>query len=496
MILKKFKADLLSLFSGAALVLAFAPFNLYILGIIAPGVLLWNWRDTSPKQAFWQGFLFGLGLFTAGVSWVYVSMHSFGQASSLVAILLTAALIIFLSLFPAMQGWFLSTFFKTDDLKKWLLVFPSSWVIFEWIREWFLTGFPWLLLGYTQTQSVLRGYAPIIGVYGLSFLTALSSALFLALLLLKKPKPRLFLGLAIIVIWGLGALLTLIHWTKPSEKPLRVSLVQGNIEQQLKWQAQQADTILNQYVNLSSKHWDSQLIVWPEAAITLWQNQASDFLNWLDHLAKFHHTSILTGIPIAHEHKAFNGLLLIGDSEGEYLKRHLVPFGEFMPLKSLLLWLRNYVEIPMSDFDRGPQNQIELKLNQYYFSSFICYEIIYPEEVWRAFPQSNFIVVISDDSWFGKSLAPPQHLQMAQMRALETGRPLLMATNNGITAIVNEQGYIVDQAPAFTATVLSGKIYPMTGRTPLIAGVRFIIIPLMFVLLLLAALITRRKKLA
>lgn len=494
MILKKFKADILSLLSGAALVLAFAPFNLYILGIIAPGILLWNWRDITPKQAFWQGFLFGLGLFAAGVSWVYVSIHTFGQASSLVSILITLALILFLSLFPAVQGWFISSFFKEENLSKWLLVFPSSWVLFEWIREWFLTGFPWLLLGYTQTQSVLRGYAAILGVYGLSWLTALTSSLFVALVILRKPKQRILLGLTIIIIWGLGALFSTIHWTKPSQKPLQVSLVQGNIEQQLKWQPQQVDNILNQYVNLTSKHWDSQLIVWPEAAITMWQNQAADFLNWLDHLAKFHHSTIVTGIPITRDHKFFNGLLMIGESEGEYLKRHLVPFGEFMPLKSILIWLRNYVDIPMSDFDRGPKNQIELKLNQFYFSTFICYEIIYPEEVWRSFPQSNFMIVITDDSWFGKSLAPPQHLQMAQMRALETGRPLLMATNNGITAIINEQGDIVDQAPAFTATVLSGKIYPMTGRTPLIAGIRFIIIPLMFILLLIAVFNFRRKR--
>jgi apolipoprotein N-acyltransferase len=479
--------DFFALFAGILLPLAFQPFGLYIFAFIAPAILLLVWRNVSAKRACWRGWLFGLGLFGVGTSWIYVSVHTFGQSPTILAIIITALFIMFLASYFALQGFLLNRFFPHNTISKYLLAFPASWVLLEWVRGWFLTGFPWLFLGYSQMNSQLRGLAPLISVYGVSWAVALTSGFLLVLASEKQRKNKLFWGTLLAMLWICSGILTHHSWTQRQEKPIRVSLIQGNIPQDLKWSPTQALQTIEHYKTLTQTQWNSELIIWPEAAITLWQTQAQQILDQLSATAASHRSTLITGIPITLDNHYYNGLLALGQNQGMYLKKHLVPFGEFMPLKSLLVWLKNYVQIPMSDFSRGTDEQKPIIVNNNVLvAPFICYEIAYPEQVLASFPASQLIVVLTDDSWFGKSFAPAQHMQMTQMRALETGRYLLMSTNDGITVIIGPDGNILKFAPPFQPYVLTGKIYAQSGKTPLmIWGIRPILV-LLFLLLVWA----------
>lgn len=484
---------------GAALTLAFSPFHIWPIAILCPALLLFFWEGKTAKQAFWIGGLFGLGFFSTGVSWVYVSLHDYGQANAVLAGIMTFLMILVLVAYIALSGYLLNRYFNTKkgDITRYILVFPSLWVLAEWCRGWVFTGFPWLFLGYSQTDTPLAGLAPIVSVFGVSWVVA-SSAGLLTLLLLARKKSRenylpLFLAvLFILTLWVAGFVCKKIEWTQPDGAPISVSLVQGNIPQTLKWTPDQVAKTLLVYETLTQPFWGkSQIILWPEAAITLFQTQAAPYLQHLDTLAKKHHSTLITGIPLAEEGENYNGMIALGAGTGSYKKRHLVPFGEFIPLRFLFAWLNDYVQIPMSDFSRGARYQPLIEANHIPIAAFICYEIAYPSEVIDALPAGKLLVAISDDSWFGKSIAPPQHVQIAQMRALETGRYLLMGTNDGVTAIIDAKGQIVQAAPAFEATVLQAEVQPMSGATP---WVRIGIYPVMGMMIILLAFCYWRQK--
>lgn len=466
--LKKPVGDLIALLSGAALALAFAPFEFSYLAIAAPALLLATWLTTTPRRAAWRGFLFGIGLFSVGVSWIYISIHIYGNSPLWLAIIITILFIAFLSSFFAAFGYGLQRFFTPGSAGLILMAYPSGWVLLEWVRGWIMTGFPWLLLGYTQASTPLKGLAPLIGVYGLSFVLVFTSSVIISCFTLRNFRINILALLLVLLFWGSGALLTEHQWTAPAGKPLRVSLIQGNVPQELKWQPSQIDTILADYYRLTQQHWNSQIIVWPEAAVTITNDAAANYLQQLAAQAKQNNTSIIMGIPIAMNERYYNGMITIGNGSGMYLKRHLVPFGEFMPLRSVLNFLSQYILIPMSDFSSGPQQQTAPIANGITIAPFICYEILYQNEVLPAFPAAQLIVVVTDDSWFGKSFAAAQHLQMAQLRALETGRSVLFATNNGITAIIDAYGNLTGVLPERQQAVLSALVQPMNGSTPLV----------------------------
>jgi apolipoprotein N-acyltransferase len=350
-----------------------------------------------------------------------------------------------------------------------LLAFPTLWVLGEWFRAWALTGFPWLFLGYTQMVTPLKGLAPLVSVYGVSWVLVFVSSLLLIFILSKRVSMLLSIFIFAALLWSICSVLTDIQWTKPNGAPIKVSLIQGDIPQEMKWQEEQAFASFNLYKKLTEQHLDSQLIVWPEAAITFTNFQAQDYIKELNSILKPHKITLISGIPFVDQQQRFyNAMIAIGNGQGTYFKRHLVPFGEFMPFRSILVWLKNYLEIPMSDFSRGPKNQTLIIANGIPVGSSICYEIAYPNEVLVNLPQSQLLVTVSDDSWFGDSFAPAQHVQMAQMRALETGRYLLMSTNNAVTAIINAQGKVESFAPPFQEYVLTGLVQPMVGSTPLV----------------------------
>lgn len=481
-------AYLLVFFLGAILPFAFAPFNIYTLSFIAPSILLYQWQKATPKQAFFQGYLFGLSFFGVGVSWVYISIHNYGNASLFVAGLITFAMIAILALFIAVNGYLLTKFYrKQNKLIFCLAAFPATWVIFEWLRSLLLNGFPWLYLGYAQLTTPLRGYAPIFGVYGVSLATTAICGCLVLICTRQKMKYKITSVSLAFFLLALGWGLTGKHWTKPSGEPLNLSLVQANISQSIKWKPGVFEEILQKYQSLTQPHEDNRLIIWPEAALPVFSQQIPQVLSQLNEQAKQQKSTLLVGILLGdlNTKQYYNGIVLLGADQGEYRKRHLVPFGEYTPLASVFSFLIHYWQIPMSNFSEGPAKQSILQVGPIKIAPFICYEIAYPLQVLKYSQDSNLIVNISDDSWFGKSTASAQQAQMARFRALEMGRYTLLSANTGITGIVDPLGNLTKVLPPHQEGVLTGAVTPMTGKTPLMSFNYYPLLAIIIILLLL-----------
>ncbi|MCX7121248.1 MAG: apolipoprotein N-acyltransferase [Gammaproteobacteria bacterium] len=479
----------ISLFIGALLPLAFSPFDIYSMAFIIPAILLFVWKKASPKKAFITGWLFGLGFFGTGTSWIFISIHAFGNASTALAALITFLFVAVLAFYPATLGYVFQRYFsRYSDIKKCLLIYPALWVLWEYCRSEFFTGFPWLLLGCTQLTTPLKGLLPVIGTYGLSLIVTVISG---ALVLLATKQSRFTKIICFVIVFGLigtGWVLENHAWTKPVGLPIKTSLIQGNIPQEVKWNPAYVMQNINIYKNLTFAHFSSELIVWPEGAFPVYAQDAEKFIHQLGQLAKKNNSNIIFGVPIQNGKNDYNGLLLIGDNQGQYLKRHLVPFGEYTPFYSVFGKAMSYFNIPMSAFSEGPRNQPELKINKIQISPFICYEIAFPIRVLSRAENSEFLITLSDDSWFGKSIALAQHLQMAQVRSLETGRYQLLSTNTGITAVISPFGDIIKGAPIDQRVVITEDVQPMTGETPLMVWRYYPVAGLIILMLLLGGL--------
>lgn len=475
-----------ALLAGLLLPLAFAPINFWPMAIISPAVLLWLWQKASPRQAFYLGLTFGFGFFGVGVSWVFVSIHQFGNTDVPLAIFITFLFILALSLFLACQGYLLKRFFKGGNLSFCLLGFPAAWVLCEWVRSFLFSGFPWVYLGYAGLNTPLSGYAPWLSVYGVSFALLLSSGILIALF--QQPKrTKVLLILGLLTLWAEGALLSLYEYTTPLGKQYKVSLVQGNISPSEKFSADNPTQAVKQtYGRLTNDHWNSDLILWPENAIPLPLPYSGDFVETLNQQAKSNNATLVTGIQtVVNDRDYYNSMVAVGQGSGIYHKRRLVPFGEYLPFDTYLRGLINFFDIPMSNFIEGPSNQPLLKMQNILLAPLICYEIAFPELTRSNTKQSNVIVTLSEDGWFGKSLGPHQHLQIAQMRALETGRYVLRATTSGITAIIKPDGKVETMAPVFESTVLKGNFEARQGETPwMIMGLWPLLIGLLLAFLL------------
>lgn len=468
---KGFLYDSLALLAGAVLTLAFAPFKAFPIAILSPALLLTTWLHATPKKAFWRGFLFGFGFFLTGVYWIFISIHTYGETPAWLAAFIMLGMVAILSLYPAFNGYLLNRYFPINNESKILLAFPLLWVFLEWLRGLLFTGFPWLLLGNSQVHSPLKGFAPVFGVFGVSLaVTALSALLVNSYLLHKKHLyKKLGINIALFaLIWLIGGVLTFIPWTKPEGKPIKVSLVQGNIEQQLKWSPEQVQPTLDTYEKLTKQHWDSRIIIWPESAIPLPFINAAEFLFKLDALARQNNTSIILGIPVGipGTRDYLNSVITLGTGRGIYAKHRLVPFGEHVPFRDYLGKLLQFMDIPMSDFVAGKDHPEPIVVDNIKIGTFICYEIAYPEQVLFRDGDTNILLTVSNDGWFGKSIAQAQHLEIAQMRALEMGRPVLFVSNNGITAIIKPDGNIQKSIPPFEENVLTDEVQPMEGKTP------------------------------
>lgn len=462
----------LMLVAGALQTLAYAPFGYWPLGIVSAAAGFFLLKDASRKETLFLGWLFGFGIFGSGASWVYVSIHNFGDAGVALAALLTVLYVSFLSLFPVLQ-FFLYYRFRPSSASLSALLFASSWVATDWFRSWFLTGFPWLYLGHSHIGTPLSGLAPLGGVHLITWVCVLTGAVCCILVRRNKLKQRLPLAIFVATIWIISSLLTSLDWTMiDKEKPISVAIAQGNIPQELKWLPEQRlETILT-YQALSNAYWGSDIILWPETAIPVLMDQAESITTPLASFAKDYNTTLITGIPyrapyLSNRHPVYhNSIISIGNGEGIYHKQKLVPFGEYVPLESFLRGLIGFFDLPMSSFTAGSDKQQALSAGDYKVSPFICYEIVYPEFVAKSARESNLLITISNDAWFGGSVAPHQHLEIAQMRSLETGRYLVRGTNSGISAIVDNKGEITAQSAQFEEASLAGTVFPATGMTP------------------------------
>ncbi len=456
-------------FAGALVTLSLAPFDFWPAGIISCAIYAFLLCTCSLREAVWRSWLFGLGLFGSGVSWVYVSIHVYGGAGVVLASFLTVLFCAGLAvLFQVSFGWFYVRFVRA--LPGGMLVgFPVTWVLSEWLRSWLFTGFPWLYLGYAHLDTPIAGWAPVVGVFGLSFICALTgSCLFLAWRSRKAIACTTY-AVIVITLWGGGAVLKPIEWVaKASEQPLSVVLIQPNVPQEHKWDRAWYQPILEQLRISSEPHYGVDILIWPEAAIPNYYQRARDFLDPIAARAAAAKTTLIIGAPSLSEQGEgyFNSVVAIGDGEGIYHKHNLVPFGEYVPLERQLRGLIAFFDLPMSAFSPGPASQPPLRAGAYRVAPFVCYEIVYPELVARSARDSDLLLTISNDSWFGNSIGPLQHLQMTQMRALENGRYMIRGTNNGVSAIIDHHGQIVARTDQFVETTLSGEVEVMLGNTP------------------------------
>jgi apolipoprotein N-acyltransferase len=453
---------------GALITLSLAPFHLWPAGILSCAGLLWLLQRCSPRQALWRGWLYGLGLFGSGVSWVYVSIHVHGNAPLPLAALLTALFCAGLALLPAMFALCYVCLVRPLPGAR-LVGFPALWVLFEWLRSWLLTGFPWLYLGNAHVGTWLSGWAPVVGVYGLSFICALSGSCLVRAWTDRRPTQLLIPAALMLALWGGGAILKSVQWVAPaSEAPLRVSLYQPNIPQQQKWDRRYYGAILERYARQASRLQHSDIALWPESAIPNYYQRARTFLDPIAERAAGSDTTLILGIPWRPQGSPqyYNSIVALGAGDGVYHKQRLVPFGEYVPLERWLRGLIDFFDLPMSAFSPGPAAQAPLRAGAFRVAPFICYEIVYPDLVAAAASQAELLVTISNDSWFGRSIGPLQHLEIARMRALETGRYLLRGTNNGVSAIIDQRGRVLARTDQFEETTLEGEAQAMLGVTP------------------------------
>ncbi len=484
-------APALAFAAGALTVAGYAPLAVFPLPFVtlAGLMLLWQ-RAENPRGAFRTGFAFGAGLFGAGVSWVYVSLHDFGFMPAPVAALATLLFCAVLALYPAAAGWCFARL-RQDRRVSALIAFPALWTLSEWLRGWLFTGFPWLSVGYSQTDTPLAGFAPVLGVFGMSFMTAFCAGL-LCLALSGSGRARIASAAAFALVLGFGYLLQLISWTSPLGNSVRVALLQGNVPQDLKFQAERYAATLATYRRLIAGA-DAQFIVLPETAIPRFLDAVDPrYLQEIARIASDRGADLVIGVPARDgEGRFFNSVVSMGASPTQrYDKSHLVPFGEFVPPG--FGWIVKVLSIPLSDFSPGPQNPKPLALAGQLVAPDICYEDAFGEEIIRQLPQATLLVNVSNVAWFGDSLAPAQHLQMSRVRAMETGRTMLRATNTGVTAIVDPRGKVVASLPQFAEGVLQGEVRGYGGASPY---VRYGNYPIVLVCIaLLAALAFYRRR--
>jgi len=474
---------------GALVMLSFAPFGFYPLATLLIVPLLYAFRMSPPKQAFQLGFAFGAGLFLAGTYWLYVSIHVFGEAPLLLAIFLMLALVFIMALYYGAIGWFVSRF-VSGGLLSFVVIVPAAWVFSEWLRGWFLSGFPWMTLGYGQIDSPLAGWAPLIGVYGLSFMVVISGSAILGALLSSGKKRYPFVAIALLP-WITGFAFGSLNWTSENGPTVRTTIVQGGVSQDRKWLRDQFQSTLDLYRESILAHGESDLVVWPEVAIPSVIDQVEYFVSRIEQDLAVREQMLLFGIlerDLAAE-KVFNSVVGVGGGSRQfYRKRHLVPFGEYFPVPDFVReWMR-LMNLPYSDIDSGEAVQPLFELpGGTRLSVAICYEDAYAAEQLYALPEAGMLINVSNDAWFGDSIAPHQHLEIARMRALESGREVVRATNNGVSAFIGYDGRIVEQGPQFEYVAMTHDVQPRSGLTPFARFGNWPVILLSFATVLFAA---------
>lgn len=455
---------------GCATTLVFAPAEWAILAPLLTLPLLFIALTASPKEAAAHYFWFGFGLFLTGTYWIYISVHVFGNAALWIAVLLMVGLSLIMATLLWIAGWLTS---RLSHGEPWRLLFigPAAWVFIEWLRGWILTGFPWLAHGYGQIDSPLAGWAPVLGVYGVSLMLLFSTAAILVVIM-TTGKERLLAASLVVIPWVAGGILSAVEWTEPYGDPIRTTIIQGGVSQDQKWLREQRQATLDFYRSSTLRVAESELVVWPEVAIPALNYQVEDYLNSIDSDAKRNRQTVLVGILEQNgergvEPRIYNSVFLLGSKERQvYRKRHLVPFGEYFPVPdSVREWMRMQ-NLPVSDLTPGRDDQsLLISANGVQIAVAICYEDAYGAEQLYAFPGADVLVNVSNDAWFGDSIAPHQHLQIARMRALEVGRYAVRATNTGISAFIGPFGELLETGKQFEADIMTADIRARKGTT-------------------------------
>jgi len=458
---------LLAFGAGALLACAFAPFEWWPLAIFCPAVLMWLWEEEAPRDAAWTGFWFSFGTFLAGTYWIYFSVHVLGKAPVWLTIAIMLGLIGIMALYNALIGYAVARWLPRSGAWRWLVGTPAVWLLVEWWRGWFLSGFSWLSLGYSQTDTWLAWLAPVLGVYGISLLLLMSAGALVALVR-GTARVRLIAALTLIIPWAVGAALAPVRWTHASGAPVSVAVIQADIPQDDKWVESEAPMILERYRKMTESALGTKLIVWPEAALPDLANNLLPYIALVDREAQARGSSLVMGVVRASEdgEHYYDSILGLGKEASWYAKDHLVPFAEFFPVPHFVRnWLR-LMTLPYESFDRGGTNQSPLPVAGLELGPTVCYEVGYGGYMLRMLPKADALVNVTNDAWFGHSTARYEQFQMARMRVLEEGRSMIIASNDGISAVIGPRGEITASAPPYQPYVLRSSVTPMAGLTP------------------------------
>jgi apolipoprotein N-acyltransferase len=455
---------------GVALNGAFAPFGWWAAAILAPAALFALIRGLPPRRAAWTGGAFGVGLFAFGTYWLYTCIHGFGLAPIWLTLVLQAALVALMAAYSAALCFLANRFWLKAGMTRDWLVLPALWVLLEWLRSWVLSGFPWLALGYAFIDTPLAGWAPLLGVYGVTWAAAFAAVAVNVLLSDNVPVARRLTAIAVVAALFLAPMLASKHaWTHAVAAPFPVAVVQGAVSQDQKWLASNREATIARYSELTAQSWGARLIVWPESALPVLANDIQDYLGALQAAGREHHADFAIGLVNYQPEKReyYNGLLVMSDNGGGwYYKRHLVPFGEYFPVPAFVrAWMR-LMSLPFEDMTRGAEDQPVRSAAGQKLGLTICYEDAYGSQQLKILRQATLLVNVTNNAWYGDSTAPHQHLQIARMRALEAGRYLVRAANDGITAVIGPAGQIVARLPQFQEAVLRAEVQPMAGLTP------------------------------
>ncbi|HEY5665820.1 MAG TPA: apolipoprotein N-acyltransferase [Gammaproteobacteria bacterium] len=454
--------------AGAAVPLAFAPFYWWWLAPICYAALFLAWREATPRQAFARGWMFGCAQFLFGVYWIYISVHEIGQAPIWIAVVLMLGLVFAMALYPALIGWIAARWFATRGTWHWLATLPALMVVAEWVRSWALTGFGWLAPAYSQTESWLLGFAPVLGVLGVSWAVFLIAGA-LATAFEGDRRARLAAAAVVVVVFAGGLLTQQIAWTEPKADQISVALTQGAVPQEQKWLPEQLPATLDLYRALTVQSLGADLVVWPEAAIPEYYDNYVRWLGEIERLAANAGSRVMLGMLKFDEDGAQNAVFTLGQPESTYIKRHLVPYGEYFPMPDFLRpWVAS-MNLAFVDTQPGHRDQPPVDLLGERIAVTICYEDVFGAEQLHSFPDATLLVNVSNDAWFGDSLAPHQHLQIARFRSAEVRRWQLRSTNTGITAVIDPFGRVSSQIAQFEPGVLRANVNGVTGSTPYIA---------------------------
>ena len=456
----------LPLVAGAIFPLGLAPFDLWPFTLLSICLLF---LTLNPSKSFFAvGWLYGSGLFLSGASWIYVSINVYGSAPVPLALFLTLCFCLGLALLHGTQALVFRHFGAQTPF--WAPVsFAALWGLFEWSRSWLLTGFPWLYAGYTAIDSPLRGWVPLVGDFGTGFLITGLAASIGSLVKTQGALGARWATAGFLLLWAMGPLLAHKEWTTPVGSTVAVAVYQPNIPLERKWDRRYFFPILDQYAEKTAElYGDHDIVLWPESALPAYQDRLGDYLTEQSLLATAGNATLITGVPIREQGNRYNSIVALGQGEGVHHKQKLVPFGEYVPLESFLRGLIEFFDLPMSNFIPGPSVTPRLTAGAVAIAPFICYEIVYPAFVLAGAREAGLIVTVSNDSWFGESIGPLQHLQMAQYRAIETGKPVIRGTNNGVSAIIDHRGRPIATSAQFREEVISSNVQPHTGETPLI----------------------------